>query len=250
VAGEGGDSFKVLAINGSHRSEKGITEIVMRRFLAGAAGAGAEVEVVYPAKMKIAPCLADFDCWFKTPGVCRHKDDMAALMKKHKGADLLVLATPVYVDSMSGYMKLMLERLVSGAEPFFIFDGKRTLHPKTIGHRQKVVVISTCAFPERSTFDAVSLTFKKICENLYCDLIAELYFPGSMIFGIYPERVESQMDAVELAGREAVDLEAVSEQTLAAVNRDYVGDPEAFDEEMNKYFNFLIDAFQKGMDTE
>ena len=87
-------------------------------------------------------------------------------------------------------------------------------------------------------------------EEQLRDLIAELYFPGSMIFGIYPERVESQMDAVELAGREAVDLEAVSEQTLAAVNRDYVGDPEAFDEEMNKYFNFLIDAFQKGMDTE
>ena len=76
-------SYRVLGINGSPRGDQGITDMVMRRFLKGAEAAGAETDIIYPAKMKIAHCLGDLDCWLKTGGQCRHKDDMPMIALKY-----------------------------------------------------------------------------------------------------------------------------------------------------------------------
>ncbi len=43
---------KIIAFNGSHRSEDGFTEIVLRKFIQGAASANAQCEVLYPSKKK------------------------------------------------------------------------------------------------------------------------------------------------------------------------------------------------------
>jgi multimeric flavodoxin WrbA len=43
----------IVAVNGSPRAKKGMTDVIVRRFLAGAESAGASTDVLYPAKMKI-----------------------------------------------------------------------------------------------------------------------------------------------------------------------------------------------------
>jgi multimeric flavodoxin WrbA len=233
------EGFKVLAINGSPRAGEGMTEIAVRRFLTGAESAGASVEVVYPAKMKIAPCQGCLDCWFKTPGVCRHKDDMPSLIERMGEADLVVFASPVYVDGMTSQMKKMFDRFVSYAEPFLVFEGNRTYHP---GHAQrtlKAVVISVCGFPEREHFQAISLHFKRIFQNMRADLLGEFYFPASSIFVSDPPTVASQLAALESAGREAVETGHISEETIEAANREYVPDPRAFGERVNELFHNL-----------
>lgn len=47
---------KIIAINGSHRSDKGFTEIVLRKFIEGAESANVHCEVIYPSREKITPC--------------------------------------------------------------------------------------------------------------------------------------------------------------------------------------------------
>ena len=69
--------MKVLAINGSPNMDQGNTARIINPFLEGMKEAGAEVEVFYTSKLKIRPCLGDFNCWFNTPGKCLHNDDMA-----------------------------------------------------------------------------------------------------------------------------------------------------------------------------
>ncbi|MBK5093319.1 MAG: flavodoxin family protein [Actinobacteria bacterium] len=233
------DGFRVLAINGSPRAGEGMTDIAVKRFLAGAESTGASTEVIYPAKMKIAPCQGCLNCWFKTPGVCRHRDDMQSLAERMGKADLVVFASPVYVDGMTSQMKKMFDRLVSFAEPFFMFEGKRTYHPGRVSRPVRSVVISVCGFPEREHFQAISLHFKRIFQNMHAELLGEFYFPASSIFVSNPPVVASQFEALERAGREAVENGQISAETIEAANRDYVEDPGAFGEQINELFHNL-----------
>lgn len=238
-------SYRVLGINGSPRGDQGITDRVMRRFLKGAEAAGAETDIIYPAKMKIAHCLGDLDCWLKTGGQCRHKDDMPMIALKYAMSDLLVFACPVYVDGMTSHMKKMFERFLCYSPPFVEYVDHRTVHPKAEADVKdhKVVAISTCGFPEREHFEALSLHYKRLCQNLHAQLIGEFYFPGSSILTTDPSVAAEQLDAVERAGQEALATGTISDGTIETANREYIDDPVAFDELLNEQFHSLRKEF-------
>jgi multimeric flavodoxin WrbA len=63
--------MKILALQGSPRPKK-YTQMVLDKFLEGAASKGAECETVHLAGQKIHPCIGCYSCWYKTPGVCIH----------------------------------------------------------------------------------------------------------------------------------------------------------------------------------
>lgn len=239
MPGKKNSLFKVLGINGSGRGGKGMTQIVVERFMRGAESAGAVTEVLFPAKMKIAPCAACLHCWLRTPGKCRHKDSIPEIMEKIGFANLLVLASPVYVDGMTAQMKAVFDRMITFTPPFFELVGNRSYHPIVHENRPPVVAISTCGFPERLHFDPIGLHFERICQNMRVDLLGQIQFPGSSIIATDPPVVEDNLAAVEAAGREAVESGAISEATLEAANRDYIPDPAAFDDKINEVFHLL-----------
>ncbi|MHB8895869.1 MAG: flavodoxin family protein [Candidatus Geothermincolia bacterium] len=230
----------IVAVNGSPRAKNGMTDIIVRRFLAGAESAGAETDVLYPAKLKISPCLGCMRCWFETPGVCRHKDGMPALMARVAGADLAVLASPVYVDGMTAQMKAMFDRCISYTPPFFEYDNGRSYHPSTTDRRGRVVIVSTCGFPERKHFDPIALHFNRICENMRSDILGEFYFPASSLIATDPHLVEANLEAVYRAGREIVESGEIDPATVEQANADYVKDPEAIGRRINEVFHAVL----------
>jgi multimeric flavodoxin WrbA len=236
----------IVALNGSPRAGKGMTEIIVRRFLAGAGAAGASTEVLYPAKMEIAYCTGCLRCWFQTPGVCKHKDDMAGLMATVTGADLAVFASPVYVDGMPAQFKAMFDRLAAFTPPFFEYSEDRSYHESTTDVRGKVVIVSTCGYPERRHFDPISLHLSRICENMRADVLGEFYFPASSLIATDPEMVEPNLEAVERAGRELVETGNISEGTVAEANADYVKDPESVVEHINDIFRAVRKHYGTG----
>lgn len=111
--------MKILAINASHRGDRGYTRLLIDRLFAGASAAGADCEVITLARLKINRCLACNRC--ETPDhylrcVFDGKDDVSAIFAKMATADIIVYATPVYVFSMSGLMKTFLDRINSTAD--------------------------------------------------------------------------------------------------------------------------------------
>ena len=77
--------------------------------LAGAKDAGAEVEIIELADMQITPCTACESC--SLDGRCVFADDFPAAYDRMQDADGLVFASPVYVDNVSGQMKVFIDRL-------------------------------------------------------------------------------------------------------------------------------------------
>ncbi|MDD5143292.1 flavodoxin family protein [Methanoregula sp.] len=101
--------MKILAINGSPRTLRSTTRQLAQYVLDGAAEAGAETEMIDLCDLKITPCTACEGCLFN--GICVFDDDMPALVERMKEADGIVFASPVYIDNVSGQMKIFFDRL-------------------------------------------------------------------------------------------------------------------------------------------
>lgn len=101
--------MKVLVIHGSPRA-KGNSDLLCDEFIRGAEEAGHQVEKISLREREIHPCRACYAC-FRT-GMCVQQDDMAELLDRAEGADVLVLASPTYFLTMSGQMKVFIDRLL------------------------------------------------------------------------------------------------------------------------------------------
>jgi len=237
--------MNVLVINSSPHLDKGNTAHVLNPFVEGMKEAGAEVEILYPRKMKIMPCEGCFDCWLKTPGVCRHRDDMAAALPKLAQSEVWVFATPVYVDGMTGTMKMFLDRIIPGAQPFFELRDGHNRHPRRDGAKEggKVVLVSSCGFWEIDNFDPLVHHITAYCKNANREFAGALLRPhaGSLPALIQAGRAGEVITAAIDAGRQLVKEGKIAETTLQTVARELLP-MEMYMKVTNTYFHQTLDA--------
>jgi multimeric flavodoxin WrbA len=100
--------MKIIAINGSPRGMGGTTGRLLEEVLAGAAEAGAEVEIISLSETPIKPCVACDAC--HRIGVCPIKDDYEPIKEKLLAADAFVLASPNYIFSVTAQIKCFFDR--------------------------------------------------------------------------------------------------------------------------------------------
>ena len=137
--------MNVLIINGSPR-KTGTTSIIARAFSRAAAENGADVRTHALNDMRnIRGCQSCTKC-FET-GHCVVKDDFTQVLEDHHWADLIVWATPVYVDDMSGILKLFTDRMLfSNVKPEFYQDFENPVYGRLAAGKQ-FVLIQTQAAP-------------------------------------------------------------------------------------------------------
>ncbi len=111
---------------------------------------------------------------------CAQKDDMKSLLPLVAQSDLLMLVTPIYVDGMTGPMKIFIDRLIALLKwEVEVHDG-RVRHPTKEGVKDGFIgLISASAFPEPETFEPLLAHVKAICRNLGRDYAGEIIVPAS-----------------------------------------------------------------------
>jgi multimeric flavodoxin WrbA len=80
------------------------------------------------AKTPLAYCQGEFDCWVKTPGVCRVHDTEATIVQTIHDADRVVMLDAVTFGGHSYTMKRAQDRLICLISPFFEKRGSLTHH--------------------------------------------------------------------------------------------------------------------------
>jgi len=101
--------MKIIAIHGSPRTIRSTTRTLAALVLEGAAAAGAETEMIDLTDYGVTPCTACDACLLN--GVCVHEDGVSDIVARIKEADAIVLGSPVYIDNVSGQMKIFFDRL-------------------------------------------------------------------------------------------------------------------------------------------
>lgn len=100
---------KVLAIMGGPRKGKN-TEKLLDRFLEGIRESGEEVEIkkVYVRDLDINHCVGCGYC--EKTGKCFMTDDMDMLYRDFDETDAVVIASPIFFNSVTSYTKAMIDR--------------------------------------------------------------------------------------------------------------------------------------------
>ena len=212
--------IRILAIQGSPRPKASNTEVLLKEFLKGAQAEGADTETIYLKEKDIHPCVGCYTCWAKTPGVCVFKDDMPELREKVKGCNILVYATPLYNYNMTALMKAFQERLLPLLDPHLVKKEGIYRHPQRFDINRKMVLISTCGFPEVSHFDALRHIFRIMERNGEVPLVGEVLVPAAEAVlkqGHLRERAQGILNAVHRAGVEVVRDGRISKETEAKI---------------------------------
>ncbi len=229
--------MKIISINGSPNAEKGTTNIMTREFLQGAQEGWAETETVYLAKHNIKHCSGCASCWVKSPGKCIIKDDMAELYEKFYAADVAVLATPLWIDTVSSYMKIFMDRVFMPIlDPRMDRDPEHgeCRHLLNRSRRPKLVVMATCGFPEQSHFQAMRVLFRRVARNFNLELAAEIYRGGGGILLSKGTGLEAAADEykqlLRKAGREFVEMGCLSGETKSKLEEPVLPGPDYVDQ--------------------
>ena len=231
--------MKIVAIDGSPLGDKGNTALLLDQFVAGAAAAGAEVERGPARDMRIEPCCSRMPCWYRTPGVCIHKDDMSELVYRMAAADVWILSTPVHIGGMTELMVRLMERTVMLLSPMFEVSEGRTRHvasPLQAG--KSVALISTCGYYEESAFDPLVAQVKDLARSHHRRFAGALLRPHGLALKYMQANgldVQDVLDAAFDAGGEMVRAGEFSAQTTRAVSRPLLTQEE-FVDMMNSAF--------------
>lgn len=103
--------MKIVGVCGSQR--KGNSEWMLGKLCEELTRLGAEVEVLLLRKMDVKMCRGCLACekgGKERKGDCAIKDDMASVYPRLIAADAIVLATPGYMEMLSGLLKNFLDR--------------------------------------------------------------------------------------------------------------------------------------------
>jgi multimeric flavodoxin WrbA len=203
--------------------DKGHTALVLTPFIQGMMDAGAEVELFYASRLKVKSCSCGvMSCWNDSPGECCIQDDMQLLYPKLKAADVLILATPVYVP-LPGDMENVVNRLCPLIEPRLERRQGRTRarFREDVGI-QKIVLVATSGWWEIENFDTVIRVVKELAENASVEFGGAVLRPHAYVMKVddkITEDGEAVLDAVRRAGNELVGQGRMSQETLAAISR-------------------------------
>lgn len=231
--------MNILAINGSPKGRHGNTEVLIQAFLRGASTKDDVVKTVYLAEKHIEHCSGCFTCWTKTPGVCRHHDDMAQILEDGLDTDILVLGSPLYIYNFTGLMKDFMDRILPMAQPFIdVHDGTSSHPGRHKGFTPKaIVLVSNSGFPEPTHFDGMKQVFRQSfgeASSMICCAGGPLLTNREL-----QHTVSWYTDAVMNAGQQVAMNGVISSDTQSVLDRPLVADAAAYADRVNHYWQTL-----------
>lgn len=231
----------ILSVNGSPRGSEGNTEQIVQSFLTGAAEAGADTETIYLVDKHIHFCKGCFTCWKTTPGVCIHDDDIPTILDRVRDADIVVYATPLYVGTVSGHMKVFMDRHLPLLDPHMARRGAAYLHPPRYskpGEPRRMVLISNSGYPEHRHFSGLVETFRQFTADPDSELIAVITCAAGEMLGSghLSKRFAWYLDAARTAGNEIVEQGEISEETQRTLDSQLIA-PAVYVRMTNAYWD-------------
>jgi len=129
--------MQVVGIVASPRKQMN-TDTIVQRILEGCQESGVSIAKIYLNELEIQPCQA---CKVQDGSGCVYQDDMEQIFDVFDKADGLIIGTPVYYNTVSSQMKLMIDRSYCLARPVILPSGER-IYESSVRKKKKGVVVS------------------------------------------------------------------------------------------------------------
>jgi len=165
--------MNVIAVNGSPRKTWNTAKL-LEQALAGAAGSGAETEMVHLYDLEFKGCVSCFACkkiGGKHYGRCAVNDGLTPILRKISEADALILGSPVYFGAETGEMRSFLERLMF---PFLTYTPD---YASIFPGKLRVGLVYTMNIPEKAlptyNYDKIFAATQRSLTRIFgnCELL-------------------------------------------------------------------------------
>ncbi|TXT59479.1 MAG: Multimeric flavodoxin WrbA [Promethearchaeota archaeon] len=120
---------------------------------------------------KIAPCLGCFECWVKTPGICKINDYGQKLAELMVQSDLVIHLTPITFGGYSSKLKAVIDRSIPIILPFFRKHKGEIHHKQRYKNRACLIVIG---YQENGVYHNEE-TFKKLIYRNSLNMAPPVY---------------------------------------------------------------------------
>jgi multimeric flavodoxin WrbA len=205
--------------------DKGNTALILNPFISGMKRAGADVELLYTRKLKIEPCIGDFQCWSETPGECRFHDDVPELLKKMSRADIWVFGVPVYAK-LPGELQNLFNRTMPLFEPTVVLREGSLLPSRRKDVRlKKIALVSSCSYWGLENFELVVRIFEFMAKVMDVKLSRPLLRPNADLLKAMIKKGDDchhVLEAAEEAGAELVNKGNIGRKTAEAVQKPFM----------------------------
>jgi putative NADPH-quinone reductase len=157
----------ILVLNGSPR-RKGTTSWMISALLDTLEG---EKEIIPAYTSGVSPCIDCRSCW-KTRG-CAITDGMQEIYRKIDAADVVIFASPIYFHSVTGPLKILIDRLQ-------VYWASRLRKDRALD-RRKVGAVLMCggspAFPRQ--FDGGEVVLRNVLKDLNAEWAGMAVLPDT-----------------------------------------------------------------------
>ncbi|MGN0452181.1 MAG: flavodoxin family protein [Ruminococcus sp.] len=209
--------MKILVFNGSPKKEKSDTLHITKAFLEGMKEhAEQDIQVINVIDKHIEYCCGCLAC-MQNGGVCRHSDDMRAILEQILAGDLLLFSFPLYCYGMPAMLKNLIDRTLPLSSMAMQKVGERYEH---IGQADfshlKYVMICGCGFPNSAhNFEPAVAQFKLMFPNNRTVITV----PESPMFNAPEASVVTvpRLELVKEAGRQYAQTGTIDEKLLEQI---------------------------------
>lgn len=143
--------MKIVVLQGSPNRD-GSTAMLVEQFTQGAQSAGHHVRRIDVAHEDVAPCTGCVRCGYGASPCVQH-DAMDDILDAICGADMLVLATPLYYYGMTAQLKAVVDRFCSQ-------------NSRIASRRLKAALLTVAWNADGWTFDALESHYDTLCRYL------------------------------------------------------------------------------------
>lgn len=192
--------MNILILLGSGR-KNGNTDLAVRlvreelEALAASAGMAANIETVSLASIDLLACRGCRACFDRGENACPVKDDLGAVREKMRAADGLLIASPVYVNDVSGLVKTWIDRTAYAC------------HRPEFGEKCAYALVTTGSSPTGHTLQTLKMA---------------LGTWGYHVVGATGLTTGARLDAAEMRAKHQAALQKAARRLFAAVrNRDF-----------------------------
>jgi hypothetical protein len=149
--------MNALLLDGSLPGDVQLGEV--QHALAGELGTrGHTTRTLVLREAPIAYCQGCFDCWVRSPGLCRTDDAGRDVARAFIQSDVVVFLTPVTFGGYSSELKKAIDRLICLVSPFFTRVQGEVHHQMRYGSYPRLLAIGVLPEPcaeEESVFHAL-----------------------------------------------------------------------------------------------
>jgi hypothetical protein len=217
--------------------EKGYTAMILNPFLEGMKDAGAEVELFYAKRLNVMPCTGEFHCWYDEPGKCYIDDQMQIIYPKLREAQVLVLATPVYIP-LPGEMQNFINRLCPLIEPILTKRNNRTRAKFHDNVKIKdIALVSASGWWEKGNFSTVLRIAKEVAKDANVNFAGALLRPHANLLNKNKRRAEEIFEAARQAGVELAKEGIIPKRLLDVIAQPLISEEEFNGRENDQYLS-------------